>query len=124
LRDKLREELPGILTWAVQGCLEWQIEGLNPPAKARAAVAAYREDSDPVAGFLAECCERVPEAETATAELHEFYKRWAETNGERPFGTKGLGSRLRQEFEPVDRVRKPGGGFRRGFRGVSLRRDA
>ena len=28
---KLRAELPGILAWAVQGCLEWQQQGLGQP---------------------------------------------------------------------------------------------
>ena len=32
LKDRLREELPGILARAVQGCLAWQRDGLNPPA--------------------------------------------------------------------------------------------
>jgi putative DNA primase/helicase len=31
LPDKLRRELPGILAWAVQGCLDWQREGLGMP---------------------------------------------------------------------------------------------
>ena len=28
----LRQELPGILNWAIEGCLLWQAEGLNAPA--------------------------------------------------------------------------------------------
>lgn len=29
LAEKLRTELPGILRWAVEGCLAWQLEGLD-----------------------------------------------------------------------------------------------
>jgi putative DNA primase/helicase len=30
---KLRAELPGILRWAVEGCLDWQRNGLKPPSR-------------------------------------------------------------------------------------------
>ncbi len=46
LPNKLRAELPGILAWAVQGCLLWQKGGLRPPAKVEQATAAYRSESD------------------------------------------------------------------------------
>ena len=29
LTDKLKQELPGILNWAVEGCLQWQRQGLR-----------------------------------------------------------------------------------------------
>ena len=31
LAEKLKAEWPGILAWLVEGCLEWQTEGLRPP---------------------------------------------------------------------------------------------
>jgi len=33
LTEKLEAELPGILAWAVEGCLAWQKEGMNPHLK-------------------------------------------------------------------------------------------
>ena len=41
LSDKLRLELPGILTWAVCGCLNWQAGKLQPPEIVRAAKEMY-----------------------------------------------------------------------------------
>ena len=41
LSDKLRLELPGILTWAVGGCLNWQTGKLQPPEIVRAAKEVY-----------------------------------------------------------------------------------
>ena len=32
LAEKLKEEWPGILAWAIEGCLEWQRIGLAPPS--------------------------------------------------------------------------------------------
>jgi putative DNA primase/helicase len=39
LPEKLRKELPGILNWAIAGCLAWQKHGLHTPAKVDAATA-------------------------------------------------------------------------------------
>lgn len=37
LMEELQAEMPGILAWAVRGCLEWQKEGLGIPARVKAA---------------------------------------------------------------------------------------
>jgi putative DNA primase/helicase len=78
LADELRAEAPGILAWAVRGCLAWQREGLNPPAAVLDATRDYERDSDPVAEFLDEACEREPNAQAGASELYEHYKRWAD----------------------------------------------
>lgn len=41
LPEKLKAEWPGIFAWMVEGCLEWQRQGLNPPARIRAVTADY-----------------------------------------------------------------------------------
>jgi len=38
----LTEELPGILNWAIEGCLLWQANGLSAPASVTASVSEYR----------------------------------------------------------------------------------
>jgi putative DNA primase/helicase len=40
LGEKLKAELPGILAWMIQGCLDWQERGLDPPAIITDATAA------------------------------------------------------------------------------------
>src|SRR5690606_15535961 len=35
--DEFEEELPGILQWAVEGCLGWQRDGLGEPPEVRMA---------------------------------------------------------------------------------------
>jgi putative DNA primase/helicase len=44
LPAKLRAEWPGILAWAVRGCLDWQKYGLGEPEAVRAATDAYRAE--------------------------------------------------------------------------------
>jgi putative DNA primase/helicase len=41
LLDKLREELPGVLAWAVRGHAAWLESGLGEPEEIRAATASY-----------------------------------------------------------------------------------
>jgi putative DNA primase/helicase len=56
LPEKLKAELPGILNWALEGCLMWQEHGLEPPQEVQTATEEYREEMDPLGDFLAECC--------------------------------------------------------------------
>src|SRR5262249_20581804 len=60
LAEKLKPEWPGILQWAIDGCLEWQRVGLAPPAVVREATEAYLAAEDALAQWLDECCCRDP----------------------------------------------------------------
>jgi len=56
LTARLEQELPGILQWAVQGCLAWQQQGLDPPAAVTDATEGYRREEDPLVEFVDQCC--------------------------------------------------------------------
>ena len=97
LPDALLREAPGILAWAVEGCLRWRAEGLRPPAAVREATAAYREQFDDLHRFLMACCR--PEGQTLSADLYAAYLDWCAREGEagmskRRFGI-GMGKRCR-----------------------------
>lgn len=94
LPDKLRAELPGILNWAIRGCLDWQAGGLRPPAAVMNATAEYRSSEDHVGRFLSDCCELDPNASVSARELRETYEAWCEENGERPWKAKSVGAQL------------------------------
>jgi putative DNA primase/helicase len=96
LGHKLRAELPGILAWALEGCLTWRCHGLGTPPEVRQATEGYRGEMDPLAGFFEECCVERPAAQTTVKALYEAYTRWCEANGERPLSKRALGSRLRE----------------------------
>lgn len=75
----LRAEAAGVLTWAVNGCVRWQAEGLGDvPAAVRAAVTAYKTDSDPLAAFLAEHTTRIDGASAGATALYQRYCAWAD----------------------------------------------
>jgi putative DNA primase/helicase len=96
LLAKLREELPGILAWIVQGCLEWQREGLRPPTEVRRATGKYRAEMDVLAAFIDEECV-VSEHATASAKaLYSAYRSWCEEYGEKVESQRRFGGRLKE----------------------------
>jgi len=52
LFEKLKAEGPQILRWMLEGCIDWQISGLNPPAAVIAATDEYLAAEDAVGLFL------------------------------------------------------------------------
>lgn len=94
LRQKLAEELPGILAWAVRGCLSWQRIGLQSPKSVVCATGSYREDEDLLSGFLEARCVLSAGARVPVSELYSAYKVWATENDEHPVGKRTLHDRL------------------------------
>ena len=92
--DKLQDELPGILAWAIQGCKEWQVKGLNPPKAVTEATAAYLAAEDSITAWIEDCCERNVDAFEAQAELFRSWKTWAEMAGEHVGSQKTLMQKL------------------------------
>ncbi len=81
LGQQLEKELPGILRWAVEGCMKWQAGGLQVPAKVRAATDPYRAESDALGAFIEERCTLNADARCTKKELYEQYSNWADESG-------------------------------------------
>ena len=77
LAGKLRLELDGILRWAVEGCTDWQANGLKAPGKVRVATAEYRATQDVLGGFIAERCVMATTNRVSSKELWEAYVQWS-----------------------------------------------
>ena len=74
LLEKLKAEGPGILAWAVEGCLKWQRDGLKPPPEVLQANARYRTKMDTVGPFLeARCTHQDPGSKVRTSALYSAY---------------------------------------------------
>jgi putative DNA primase/helicase len=117
LAAKLEAELPGILAWAVEGCLAWQREGLKPPAAVTAATDAYRREEDVLGEFLDQRCVISGPAYAYAKELHDAY---AEFTGDRRMTQKAFGALLRDRGFDTARM---GHGGRRAWVGVGLTSD-
>ena len=84
LKYKLREEMPQILHWAVEGCMMYAREGLEMPECVRKATAEYKSEMDLLQAFADACVVidyTVPDGVPAN-ELYSAYVRWAERNNE------------------------------------------
>lgn len=73
LTAKLREEFPGILNWAIQGCMEWQRIGLGTPVEVTQATNDYRNEQDSIGSFVEGYCVIKQEARYSAAKLHKLY---------------------------------------------------
>lgn len=94
LLDHLTTELPGILNWAVAGCLAWQRSGLGQAPAIREATESYRQEMDVLGGFLEQECTIRADARCPSSWLHKRYREWAERNGERPVSQVAFSQRL------------------------------
>lgn len=74
----VENELPGVLNWAIQGCLAWQEMGLKKPEEVREAVQDYRESCDRMIDFFDGYLEFGNEFSCGRAELYSLYKGWYE----------------------------------------------
>lgn len=95
LPEKLKAEWPGILAWMIEGCLEWQREGLKPPQAVLEATAAYLEAEDAIAAWLDDKCERDGRAWESLGDLFASWSGWADRAGE----TVGSQKRFAQTLE-------------------------
>lgn len=116
LKVVLQDELPGILAWAVEGCLRWQEDGLDFPESVTIATEEYRVESDSIGRFVDEHCVVGEFAQAKARNLYAAYRQWAEGAGEHPMTETAFGRRLAERGYEKGRVL--GGLF---YRGVGVR---
>ncbi len=99
LKHKLKQELPGILHWAVEGCLLWQREGLKTPSAITVATAEYRAEMDTIGAFIEDCCSVGPGCSEGAKALFQAYSQWAKENNEYEMKSRKFGEELAKKFE-------------------------
>jgi len=109
LLSRLREEFPGVLTWAVQGCLDWQANGLGYPTEVRNATAEYRDEMDVLSNFLEECCDIEEGPRTEPGLLYDTYKRYCGVYGEYQMNQRFFSQRLVEKGFVKKRSSRNGG---------------
>lgn len=119
VKRRLRSDpdvLSAMLSWAVEGCLEWQRRGLEVPVCVSAFTESYRLENDPLREFVQDVCEVDPRASSSAKQLRAAYERWADAAGEEPLNTRAWGDALRAVGAERTRVRG-----QRAWRGIGLR---
>jgi putative DNA primase/helicase len=116
MKDKLEAEYPGILAWAVRGCLEWQQNGLQHPPEVEVATQDYRQEMDTISEFLDQCCVRATNARERHASLYDAYQHWTRQSGTRPLPRNDFGDELKSRGFEARRSASNGGSQWHGLR--------
>jgi putative DNA primase/helicase len=99
--ETLATEAPGILTWAIRGCLAWQAEGLRPAPVVKQATEEYRHQSDLLTPFLEARCVVADHAQVRAGTLFDTYRQWCQeqqiSDTER-LNQRTFGERMKQRF--------------------------
>lgn len=119
LEDHLRLEWPGIMKWMLEGCLDWQADGLVRPLSVTEMTERYFYDEDVLRQWLEQECIVDPDnahLSERSSWLFQSWTRFCRQNEERPGSTK--------TFKPA--MLKAGFKFKRSaegqwFHGLSLK---
>lgn len=120
LEAKLREELPGIMAWAIQGCLKWQHDGLTKPESVIAATDEYFDAEDTIGEWLEARTVKSPDTFSSTEDLFTDWKEFAKRIGIEAGKAKDLVQDLARRGFRNGRRRNGTGSNVRGFLDVML----
>lgn len=124
LDERLKAEWPGILQWAIDGCLDWQHNGFVISEKVAIATEEYFAGQDMFSEWIDDKCTVGPEYEALTADLLPSWNAHLKQAGEPHETTRALAERLKkskrfpQDRSPSRRHGKNG----RFWRGIAPRR--
>lgn len=96
LDAKLEAEWPGILAWAIVGCLDWQRNGLIIPDKVRAATDTYFEDQDVFKQWLDDETTEAGGLSDTNTRLMQSWTAYAKEHGELAGNARQFAERMRR----------------------------
>ncbi len=95
LDKKLKDQWPGILKWAVEGCLKWQKDGdLLPTDSIRMQTEQYRSEQDPLRQFIENECVTGEHLSVSVTDMLGVFQSWARNE----LGDSTLGSISARDF--------------------------
>jgi putative DNA primase/helicase len=121
LKDNLMRELPGVLSWMVEGAQEWREEGLNMPLAVKDKTKEIRDEQDTVEGFISDVCATASDTaglnpEVALSVLYAEYAEWC-----RQSGCRALSKReFVKELEAREYTKVEGRGHARIIKGLMV----
>lgn len=96
LEAKLRAEWPAILRWAIDGCIQWQMDGLAAPDAIRTATERYFADQDVLRQWIEERCDIGDGMIEDSVLAFSDWSTFAEANNEYVGTKKTLTARLQK----------------------------
>jgi len=105
LKRKLRsnEVLEAVLSWLVDGCMDYQEDGLRHPEEVIQWTNEYREGSDSLGEWLEERTQTIATGWAGGKSLYANYCGWCEAVKERPMGRKSFAQALVERGYPRER---------------------
>lgn len=100
LEQDLKAEWPGILRWMIEGCLDWQRNGLVRPDVVIASTNEYFSEQDLMSQWLEERCDVDRQNNhkwEQSADLFADWKTFARAAGEEAGNTKTFGEAMRKK---------------------------
>jgi len=127
LFDRLRDELPGILLWSIEGWRRLRYRGrfLQPTSAVR-LVEDMEDLSSPVGAFVRDRCRVAPGERIEVSDLYREWRSWCDTHGRKEPGTEAsFGRDLRAAVPSIDKTRpRTPEGRLHIYTGIRLRRDS
>jgi putative DNA primase/helicase len=122
LESKLLREAGGILQWMVEGCLDWQRNGLLRPECVQVATKEYFDEQDSLGQWIDDHCVAEPGNKKLSGLSADFFDSWSafcKLAGEDPGSKKALSSALQKRGFILER----NSAGDRLIRGIRLRID-
>ncbi len=108
LTERLIQELPGILQWAIEGWQRLRARGhFEQPPTGAALLQELSHLSNPMQAFVQDRCELSADAETSTDELFVQWRKWCEEEGRQGVGEKSTFVRNMRAAHPELRSTRP-----------------
>lgn len=97
LFDKLKNELSGVLNWALAGLQDYLKNGLQTPQRVLNDTAEFRTEMDSIGQFIETYCYVDCEARGKVSELYAKYSEWAKETGRQPVNNMRFGNSLKDK---------------------------
>jgi putative DNA primase/helicase len=82
LKEKLKSCREGILRWLVEGCLEWQNRGLDPPRSILDNIDLLAKDEDMIGNFVEQCLQKTTREtdKISCSTMYDAFRWWWHAN--------------------------------------------
>lgn len=94
LPEKLKGEASGIFNRILEGLLDWRTNGLIEPEAVTEATRKYREASDQLGRFLAECTVQEEDGRARSSHLFALFQIWSKADGAAEWSPVGFSKAL------------------------------
>lgn len=118
LKEKLFKSPESVLSWLVEGCKKYQIQGLNIPQVVIDETENYRKENDGIGQFIEEKCVEGKEFSCEPSKIRDEIQKYCRDSGFNVPNEREIKSYLTNRCGEQERT-----GARRWWRGISIKPD-